>query len=95
SEFFVGSPEKETEALQLLRLIWDDIVKLSKKEIDNILRRPKDSIISAFGRVIPTVLERLVFEHLAKMERDCRGVNQVMHLQGLVFQHVVNMHLET
>ncbi|GKC75264.1 ankyrin repeat-containing domain, PGG domain protein, partial [Tanacetum coccineum] len=95
SEFFVGSPEKETEALQLLRIVWEDIVKLSKKEIDNILRGPKDSIKSASGRVISTVLQQLIFEHLEKMERDCRGVNQVMHLKGLVSQHVVKMHLET
>nr|GEX07872.1 ankyrin repeat-containing domain, PGG domain protein [Tanacetum cinerariifolium] len=95
SEFFVGSPEKDTEALQLLRLIWEDIVKLSKHEIDNILRGPKDSNNAASGRIIPAVLQQLIFERLEKMERDCRCVDQVMHLKSLVSQHVVNMHLET
>nr|GEY73370.1 hypothetical protein [Tanacetum cinerariifolium] len=72
-----------------------DIVKLSKKEIDNILRGPKDSNNAASGRIILAVLQQLIFEHLEKMERDCRGVDQVMHLKSLVSQHVVNMHLET
>ncbi|PWA86260.1 ankyrin repeat-containing domain, PGG domain protein [Artemisia annua] len=91
----VEMPEKESQALQLLRILWEDIVKFSKKEIDDILRGPKDYIKSESGRVLPTVLQQLIFEHLEKMERDCQGVDEVMHLKSLVSQHVVNMHLET
>ncbi|PWA54970.1 ankyrin repeat-containing domain, PGG domain protein [Artemisia annua] len=40
----VGHPKKDTEALQLLRIIWKNIAKKSKKEIDDILRGPVDPV---------------------------------------------------
>ncbi|GKG07988.1 hypothetical protein Tco_0333820, partial [Tanacetum coccineum] len=36
--------EKESQALELLKILWEDIVKLPKKEIDGILRGPQDPI---------------------------------------------------
>nr|XP_043618108.1 uncharacterized protein LOC122589855 isoform X2 [Erigeron canadensis] len=38
----VGIPNKESHALQLLRIIWADIVKLPKAQIDDIIRGPPD-----------------------------------------------------
>nr|XP_043615792.1 uncharacterized protein LOC122587691 [Erigeron canadensis] len=35
-------PEKDTEAMQLLRIIWENIAKKPKKEIDEIIRGPAD-----------------------------------------------------
>ncbi|KAI3781499.1 hypothetical protein L2E82_11515 [Cichorium intybus] len=40
----VGKPEKENEALQLLRIIWKDIAKKPKNVIDDIIRGPPDPI---------------------------------------------------
>ncbi|KVH43966.1 Ankyrin repeat-containing protein [Cynara cardunculus var. scolymus] len=39
----VGVPEKESEALQLLRIIWKTIAKKPKNVIDDIIRGPADS----------------------------------------------------
>lgn len=39
-----GAPEKESEALQLLRIIWIDIMKKPKTEIDTIIRGPPDLV---------------------------------------------------
>ncbi|CAH1432907.1 unnamed protein product [Lactuca virosa] len=40
----VGGPEKENEALQLLRIVWKDIAKKPKNQIDDIIRGPPDPI---------------------------------------------------
>nr|KAJ0189082.1 hypothetical protein LSAT_V11C800430900 [Lactuca sativa] len=40
----MGAPEKENEALQLLRIIWKDIAKKPKNQIDDIIRGPPDPI---------------------------------------------------
>nr|GEU61778.1 ankyrin repeat-containing domain, PGG domain protein [Tanacetum cinerariifolium] len=99
SEFFVGSPEKETEALQLLRLIWEDIVKLSKKEIDDILRGPPDSIKSGSGTVVQTILRQLIFDHLDTLENEAHkiteGAEHALQLKDFLSKHVVNLHAET
>ncbi|KAI3514883.1 hypothetical protein L1887_13630 [Cichorium endivia] len=38
----IGIPDMESHALQLLRLIWAEIVKLPKAQIDEIIRGPPD-----------------------------------------------------
>lgn len=38
----VGIPDMESHALQLLRIIWAEIVKLPKAQIDDIIRGPPD-----------------------------------------------------
>ncbi|GJV15187.1 ankyrin repeat-containing domain, PGG domain protein [Tanacetum coccineum] len=96
SAFFVGEPEKDTEALQLLRIIWEDIVKLSKKEIDNILRGPADpKKLASSGRVAETILLQCIYEHLEKLETSFRNVNGVSQQKILISEHLVKMHLET
>ncbi|KAI3784507.1 hypothetical protein L1987_43606 [Smallanthus sonchifolius] len=39
-----GPPKKESDALQLLRIIWENIAKKPKKEIDDIIRGQADPI---------------------------------------------------
>ncbi|KAL8251468.1 hypothetical protein R6Q59_035161 [Mikania micrantha] len=38
-----GSLKKDNDALQLLRLIWENIAKKAKKDIDDIIRGPPDT----------------------------------------------------
>ncbi|KAD4586504.1 hypothetical protein E3N88_24105 [Mikania micrantha] len=38
-----GSLKKDNDALQLLRLIWENIAKKTKKDIDDIIRGPPDT----------------------------------------------------
>nr|XP_043633443.1 uncharacterized protein LOC122604634 [Erigeron canadensis] len=63
--------EKEKNALPLLKAVWNDIVKLPKKDIDRILRGPPDSIKqdkSASGRDIQAIqLQNLISKHVAEM----------------------------
>ncbi|XP_076931865.1 uncharacterized protein LOC143597165 [Bidens hawaiensis] len=66
--------KKENKALPLLKVIWDDIAKKHKKEIDRILRGPQDPIEqdkSASGRVVQAIqLQKLIYKHLSKLEVD-------------------------
>ncbi|MFS8010319.1 putative PGG domain, ankyrin repeat-containing domain superfamily [Helianthus anomalus] len=43
----VGAYEKESKALQLLKIIWEDIAKRPKNEIDRILRGLADPIVDS------------------------------------------------
>ncbi|KAK9062073.1 hypothetical protein SSX86_019258 [Deinandra increscens subsp. villosa] len=74
----VGVHEKENKALPLLRIIWEDIAKKPKAEIDKILRGPPDSIKqekSASGRVVRAIqLQKLIYEHLDKMEVETEKI---------------------
>ncbi|PWA89817.1 ankyrin repeat-containing domain, PGG domain protein [Artemisia annua] len=89
SAFFVREPEKETEALKLLKIIWGDIVKLPKKKIDDILRGPADQMKSTSGSVVQAIqLRRLISSHLTKMETACQDTN-------LVSQFLVDLQLDT
>ncbi|CAH1442227.1 unnamed protein product [Lactuca virosa] len=40
-----GPKEKETDAMKLLKLIWNNIMKLPTVDVDNLLRGPKDMIM--------------------------------------------------
>ncbi|KAM0022157.1 putative ankyrin repeat-containing domain, PGG domain, ankyrin repeat-containing domain superfamily [Helianthus debilis subsp. tardiflorus] len=75
----VGVPEKESTALTLLRFIWKDIAKKPKKEIDEILRGPPDSIErdnkTVSGLAIQAMqLRKLIYEHLSKMEEESKNI---------------------
>ncbi|PWA75219.1 ankyrin repeat-containing domain, PGG domain protein [Artemisia annua] len=90
--------ENKRDALQLLRVIWRDIVAQPKNVIDKILRGPPDPIKS--GRVVQTIqLRELIFELLDKLETETKdtiqGPGQVSQLKKLVREHVVKMHVET
>ncbi|PWA80321.1 ankyrin repeat-containing domain, PGG domain protein [Artemisia annua] len=95
-----GAPENESEALQLLRIIWEDIMKLPKNHIDHILRGPQDSGHSGSKRFFQTLqLKNLIFKHLDKLEKEIQntkeGPEQVLQLKNLVIKHVVNIYDET
>ncbi|KAD3068355.1 hypothetical protein E3N88_36235 [Mikania micrantha] len=74
----VGVYEKENQALSLLRIIWEDIAKKPRNEIDRILRGPLDSFKQeklASGRVVRVLqLQQLINEHLDKMEAETRNI---------------------
>ncbi|GKC52054.1 ankyrin repeat-containing domain, PGG domain protein, partial [Tanacetum coccineum] len=99
SAFFVGEPEKETEALQLLRIIWGDILTLSKKTIDDILRGSRDPMKPAKGAkgwVLQAIqLKELISEQLEEMENTYPNEHQVPKLKKLISQYVLKMHTET
>ncbi|PWA85568.1 ankyrin repeat-containing domain, PGG domain protein [Artemisia annua] len=79
----VGAYEKESEALQLLKVIWKDIAKYRKEDIDFILRGPSDPVKqddkSGFGKVIQVVqLQNLVSEHVSKMKDETEKIMRVL-----------------
>ncbi|XP_076889514.1 uncharacterized protein LOC143540297 [Bidens hawaiensis] len=73
-------PKKEDNALQLLRIIWGNIAKKSKKEIDDIIRGPAD--VKQDDKGLPSTgkedqssqLQKLVSEHIAKMHVETQNV---------------------
>ncbi|GKA49870.1 ankyrin repeat-containing domain, PGG domain protein, partial [Tanacetum coccineum] len=96
SAFFVGEPEKETEALQLLRIIWGDILTLPKRKIDEILRGSPDPMKPGKGWVLQAIqLQELITEQLEEMEKTYPNEHEVPKLKKLVSQYVLKMHTET
>ncbi|PWA46364.1 ankyrin repeat-containing domain, PGG domain protein [Artemisia annua] len=92
----MGTPEKESEALQLLRTVWEDIVQMDKNDIDRILRGAPDPIImSESGSVIHTAR---LYKHLNKLQVETQNItkdeNQVSKLKNLVSEHALDMHDE-
>ncbi|PWA49841.1 ankyrin repeat-containing domain, PGG domain protein [Artemisia annua] len=86
------TPETESEALQLLKTLWKDIVQLPKKEIDDILRGPTNS---ESGRIVH--IARLN-KHLNKLREETQKITnddrQVSNLRNLVSEHVEDIHAE-
>lgn len=73
----VGSeePKNESEALQLLRLIWKAIVKKHPRDIDNILKGPADSNNQEKSESVNTmILKKLVCQHLYKMNAETQKI---------------------
>ncbi|PWA87986.1 ankyrin repeat-containing domain, PGG domain protein [Artemisia annua] len=88
--------EEETEALKLLRTVWEAIMKLPTKDIDDKLRGPPDSVESDSGRVIHTIrlekhLDKFQEETQIELTDDPKEVNK---LRNLVSEHVLDMHDE-
>nr|GEZ94389.1 ankyrin repeat-containing domain, PGG domain protein [Tanacetum cinerariifolium] len=98
-----GTSVIKGDALPLLRILWEDIVKLDKTDIDRILRGPPDSIHyqSRSGRIVQTIqLKQLIFHHLDNLMEKAgkirdEGGQTALKLKELVSEHVVNMHVET
>nr|XP_043633442.1 uncharacterized protein LOC122604632 [Erigeron canadensis] len=99
----------ESMALQLLRIIWEDIVKKPKFEIDRILRGPLDSNKqdkSAPGRAVLVMqLQELISQHLDEMNMSQDPINQDnkpisgkadqgLELQKLISENILNTHDE-
>nr|GEV86946.1 putative ankyrin repeat-containing domain, PGG domain protein [Tanacetum cinerariifolium] len=75
----VGHPKKDTEALQLLRIIWNNIAKKSKKEIDDIIRGPVDPIKKddrlPYGKDDQQLhLLKIIAEHVIKMPAEMQKI---------------------
>ncbi|GKA99021.1 ankyrin repeat-containing domain, PGG domain protein [Tanacetum coccineum] len=87
--------EKESQALELLKILWEDIVKLPKKEIDGILRGPQDPIEQDNGPVLQAIqLKELICEQLEEMENTCKNEHPFPELKKLVSRYVLKMHTE-
>nr|XP_043617636.1 uncharacterized protein LOC122589408 isoform X1 [Erigeron canadensis] len=72
---FKAVPEKDSEALQLLRIIWGNIAKKPKKEIDDIIRGPPDGPKKEdrlpYGREDQTLhLLKLISDNVVKMPSE-------------------------
>ncbi|XP_035838671.1 uncharacterized protein LOC110907179 [Helianthus annuus] len=105
-----GSREKEDYAMQLLRIIWGNIAKKSKKDIDDIIRGPADlkqddkqtsGIIDQTLKLQKLISERIVSMHV-EIQNKIRGVmldirkeDQALQLEKLISEHIAKMHVET
>ncbi|KAI3794310.1 hypothetical protein L1987_36939 [Smallanthus sonchifolius] len=104
-----GSHEKEDNALQLLRIIWGNIAKKSKRDIDDIIRGPVDvkqddklpsGIVDQTLKLQKLISERIVNMH-AEIQNMIRGLpstgkeDQSFQLQKLISEHIAEMHVET
>ncbi|GKB02257.1 ankyrin repeat-containing domain, PGG domain protein, partial [Tanacetum coccineum] len=97
-----GTPETESEALQLLKFIWNDMVlNLSKNKIDDKLRGPSDSIKSDSIIHIARLDKHLskLREETEKLTKDAGQVSEPRNLvdsklRNLVSEHVEDMHAE-
>ncbi|PWA96686.1 ankyrin repeat-containing domain, PGG domain protein [Artemisia annua] len=97
---FGETPVEKGDALSLLRILWGDIVELPNREIDDILRGPRDSIKSGSGRIVQTIqLKQLIFYHLDKLVAEIqtlkKGTLSEEKLKYIVSKHVVNLYVET
>ncbi|KAJ0463420.1 hypothetical protein HanHA300_Chr14g0515481 [Helianthus annuus] len=75
----VGTDEKESTALTLLRLIWKNILQKPKEEIESILKGPPSSVKqdhkTVSGRAIQAMqLKKLIHEHVAKMKEETNNI---------------------
>ncbi|KAK1410504.1 hypothetical protein QVD17_37041 [Tagetes erecta] len=104
-----GSHEKEDHAMQLLRIIWGNIAKKSKKEIDDIIRgpvevkqddKPNSGIVNKTLKLQKLISERIVNMHV-EIQNIIRGLpvtgkeDQALQLQKLISDHIAKMHVET
>ncbi|KAK9062038.1 hypothetical protein SSX86_019222 [Deinandra increscens subsp. villosa] len=102
-----GSHEKEDNALQLLRIIWGNIAKKSKKDIDDILRGPVDvkqddkppsGFVDQTHRLQKLMSERIVNMHV-EIQKILRGLpateKEDQALQKLICEHIAKMHVES
>ncbi|GKD43957.1 hypothetical protein Tco_1268602, partial [Tanacetum coccineum] len=97
----VVPPEKNDEALQLLKFIWNEIAKKPKKDIDFILRGPGTKLTT--GNVDHA--KQLFSERIVKMQFDMQKLisgpaehgkeDQNLKLKNIISHHIARMHLET
>ncbi|PWA40442.1 ankyrin repeat-containing domain, PGG domain protein [Artemisia annua] len=76
-----GHPKKDTQAMELLRIIWKDIAKKPKKAIDDLIRGPAD-VIKKDER-LPYVKEdqqlhllKLIADHVIKIPTELQKINR-------------------
>ncbi|PWA90120.1 ankyrin repeat-containing domain, PGG domain protein [Artemisia annua] len=76
-----GHPKKDTEALELLRIIWKNIVKKPKKVIDDMIRGPADMIKKdvrlPYGKEDQHLhFLKLIAEHVIKIPAEIQKINR-------------------
>nr|XP_043622722.1 uncharacterized protein LOC122594311 [Erigeron canadensis]XP_043622723.1 uncharacterized protein LOC122594311 [Erigeron canadensis] len=95
----VKAPACESIALQLLRMIWKDIAKKPKNEIDRILRGPADvnkQDKSAPGRAVQFMqLQKSISDHIYRLGDITRQQLNTLLLKNLISESLVKMHVET
>ncbi|KAM0041955.1 hypothetical protein Hdeb2414_s0011g00372441 [Helianthus debilis subsp. tardiflorus] len=76
----IGPREKESEALQLLRIVWGIVAKMPKKDIDDILRGPRVQVQnknkdkeSEVMPLIRTILEKIDKEEAIPKSEIAKG----------------------
>ncbi|KAD7479070.1 hypothetical protein E3N88_02206 [Mikania micrantha] len=102
---FKRASTKKSNALSMLRHIWNDVVKRPTREIEAILRGPPDSSsieqdnkVVAGWAVTVTKLQKVIFEHVENMTFETNrlitsvGPSKVQKLHDLISQSLVEMH---
>ncbi|KAD7479092.1 hypothetical protein E3N88_02228 [Mikania micrantha] len=105
---FKRASTKKSNALSLLRHIWNDVVKRPTKEIDAILRGPpdsssidQDSKVVAGWTVTAMKLQKVIHEHVENMTLETNrlissvGPSKALKLQDLISQSLMRMHAAT
>ncbi|GKA47776.1 hypothetical protein Tco_0740734, partial [Tanacetum coccineum] len=101
TRYKAGTLVEESDALKLLRILWQDIVKLPKTDVERILRGPR-LIQSRSGRIVQTLkLKDLVSKHVdilleeAEKIRREGGEGAVKLIKEPVSKHIVELHVKT
>ncbi|KAJ0485710.1 putative ankyrin repeat-containing domain, PGG domain, ankyrin repeat-containing domain superfamily [Helianthus annuus] len=89
-----GAYEETSKALQVLQIIWEDIAKQRKTDIDNILRGPLDS--QNLIQLLP--IQKLIYKHLGNLREQTKQIemtsshqNTYMRLDELFHNHLNNI----
>ncbi|KAJ0807601.1 putative ankyrin repeat-containing domain, PGG domain, ankyrin repeat-containing domain superfamily [Helianthus annuus] len=88
----IGPGEKESEALQLLRIIWGIVAKMPKKDIDDILRGPRVQVQnknkdkeSEVMPLIRTILEKIDKEEAIPKSEIAKGYTEWSYPSRVLF----------
>ncbi|KAF5769077.1 putative ankyrin repeat-containing domain, PGG domain, ankyrin repeat-containing domain superfamily [Helianthus annuus] len=97
----VSGYEKESEALQLVRIIWEGILKRPEEEIEDILRGPPDP--ENLSQTLP--LQKFFYEHRGKLYKGAENITEgfkcvsvfdkALRLHNLISKHLDSVHAET
>ncbi|KAL8249578.1 hypothetical protein R6Q59_006446 [Mikania micrantha] len=87
-----GAYGKENAALKLLKIVWKDISRRPRREIDDILRGPSDLInqgqeLTAENVVRALQLEKLIYEHCDKLKTEFNNINAIKQDEKSTSRH--------
>ncbi|GJT50320.1 RNA-directed DNA polymerase, eukaryota, partial [Tanacetum coccineum] len=84
-------------------IVWENIAKKPKDEIDKVLRGPPDAKKQVFGKVDQALeLQKLISEHIVNMHVESQNIikqgakpasgkeNQVLQLQKVISEHITS-----
>ncbi|GJY33985.1 ankyrin repeat-containing domain, PGG domain protein [Tanacetum coccineum] len=88
-------------------VVWENIAKKPKDEIDKVLRGPPDAKKQVFGKVDQALeLQKLISEHIVNMHVESQNIikqgakpasgkeNQVLQLQKVISEHITSMQVQ-